>query len=215
MTKFNTKNIFILAGFLFISTLGMAQTQSLTIDASQMFTNFKFVNSDGTQDKDYISNVSGAYSLGYQYSFDFGLMINPRIGMRKAGATMMYDNSNYIWDLQYADFKLGLGYKYELGRFSPYFKASPYVAYLMTANQVLNNENYDLLENEELKPLDFGVFFQPGVHASLSDYISAYAEFNYMMGLNNIETNANGQEGFNKAMAVTLGLSFTITGSGE
>ena len=195
------------------SFIGSAQTKSLTIDASQVFTIFRFIDSDGVKDKEYTSNVSGAYSLGFLYKFDnIGLIIHPRLGMRKAGATLVYDNSNYMWDMQYADFRLGLGYQFDLGMFNPYIKIAPYAAYLLKANQVLNNENFDLKENGELKTMDFGLVALPGVHATLSDVISAYAEFNYLYGLGNIETSSSGQKGYNKAMAVTLGLAFTITG---
>ena len=37
----------------------------VTLDGAQVFSNFKFTNSDGVVDKSYASVASGGYSLGY------------------------------------------------------------------------------------------------------------------------------------------------------
>lgn len=203
-----------LAGFL-ATTAAMAQS-SLTIDASQLSSNFKFVDSQGVKDTSYLPTYTGAYSIGYQFATDGGILIRTKIGMRNAGATMIYDDANYLWDLQYADAKLGLGYMYDMGMFKPYLTVSGYYAYLLKANQTQGSMNYDMIKGGELQRADYGVLASPGVQVSLSDYISVYTEFSYLMGLQNIETQAfegadTIQEGFNRAYSLTLGLAFTIT----
>ncbi|WP_152425054.1 hypothetical protein [Nafulsella turpanensis] len=197
------------------ATTTMAQS-SLTLDASQLSSNFKFINSEGEADSEYNPTYTGAYSLGYQYATEGGFIARANVGMRNAGATMVYDDANYLWDLQYADAKLGAGYRYNPGRFSPYLIVSAYYAYLLKGNQVQGTSNHDLIKAGELQRRDYGVVVNPGVELSLSEYISVYTEFSYLMGLQNIEAKpVEGadavQQGYNRAFALTLGLAFTIT----
>lgn len=186
-----------------------AQT-GITVEASQMFTNFKFTDSEGNQDKEYTSNLSGAYHVGYRYDLDNGVVVQANVGMRTAGASLLYDNSNYNWDLQYVDVRLGVGYLYDMNGIKPYLMVSPYYGQLLKANQLLNNENFDLKASGELQTNDFGVFLSPGVQFDVSDYISVYSQFDYMMGLQNLETNTNGQQSQNVAMAISVGAVFAL-----
>lgn len=201
--------------FGFISTTAAMAQSSFTIDASQLASTFKFQDSQGTADTSYLPAYTGAYSLGYRYASEGGLLVRANIGMRKAGATMIYDDANYLWDLQYADFKLGAGYMYNSTRFKPYLTVSGYYAYLLKANQTQGSTNYDLIKAEDLQRNDFGIVVSPGVQLSLSEFISVYSEFSYVMGLQNIETqkvegSTSVQEGYNRAYSLTLGLAFTI-----
>jgi hypothetical protein len=189
--------------------MGFAQS-NVTIDASQVVSTFKFTDSTGTQDKSYSPVYSGAYSLGYRYASEGGLLIRAGLGMRKAGATMVYDNINYTWNLQYADIKVGAGYIYNKASFQPYLSVSPYYAMLLKANQSLNNENFDIINSKSLQKNDYGVFITPGLQFKASDAISVYTEFNYMMGLRNLETDS-GQKSYNRAYSFSLGVAFTIT----
>lgn len=185
---------------------------SLTIDGSQILSNFKFDDSQGTRDKVYNPIYTSAYSVGYRYATESGLMFRAALGMRKAGATMVYDAVNYAWNLQYADVKIGLGYVYNKPeRIHPYLSVSGYFAYLLKANQSINNENFDVLKSESINKMDYGVFITPGINIKINDNMSAYTEFNYMMGLANLETSTDGQKSNNAGMSLSLGLSFTIS----
>lgn len=202
--------------FGFISSTAVMAQSSLTLDASQLYSNFKFKDSQGTVDESYLPVYTGAYSIGYRFAADNGLLLRASIGMRKAGATMIYDDASYMWNLQYADGRMGLGYMFDLGRVKPYLTVSGYYGYLLKGTQTQNTVNYDLIKAEELQRTDFGAIASPGVSITLSDYISVYTEFGYMMGLKNIETQqAEGatvnQEGYNRAYSATLGVAFTIT----
>lgn len=184
---------------------------SLTIDASQVMSNFQFTDSTGQKnDTSYSVNYSGAYSLGYRYSTESGLIVSTSIGMRKGGATLVIDNSNYVWDLQYANFKLGAGYVYGEGRFKPYLMVSGYFALLLKANQRLNNENFDIIESGHIQKIDYGLHITPGVQFKISDDLTVYTEIGYLQGLSNIETSTSGQNSKNTAYTLTLGMSFTI-----
>lgn len=203
-----TIKLFVFAlGLSFLAGNVKAQS-SLTIDASQAYTNFSFTDSQGNQEKIYDGNFSGFYSVGYQYSQN--LLLRGNIGMRKAGATTVIDESNYSWDFQYFDVKLGVGYMYGESRFRPYLLVSPYYAFLVKANQTIDNEDFDIKELNVINNNDYGVFVSPGVQFTVSEFISAYSQFNYMRGLQNLEGGESTQESHNIGYSLTLGLSFSI-----
>ncbi len=192
-----------------LSKNAMAQS-SITIDASQVFSTFKFLDSQGNQDKNYSGIYSGAYSLGYRYTGEKGFMFRGSAGMRKAGSTLVYDAMNYTWNLQYLDVKLGIGWAFGKGRTKPYLSASPYYAFLLKATQVINNENFNVLNSKSISSSDYGVFITPGVQFKASDAITIYGELNYMLGLQNLEKDS-GEKSYNRAYSATLGVAFTIT----
>ncbi|TRX72594.1 outer membrane beta-barrel protein [Carboxylicivirga sp. M1479] len=197
--------ICLLAG---VSTASLAQ-HSVTVDVSQNITNFSFTNSAGEAIKDYNPAYSGSYALGYRYSMENGLFFPAKLGMRKAGASYIYDTSNYIWDLRYADARLGVGYNYSFGEFAVHASVSGYYAFLLKANQVINNEHYDIKESGQISNNDFGVFISPGVNYSVSEHISLFLDLNYMMGLQNLETSGE-QESANKLFGASVGVAFTL-----
>lgn len=201
----------------------------LLIDASQQVTNFRFMDSDGLLDKTYAPVYSGAYNIGYAYTFDFGLFLRGSVGMRQAGATMVYDAANYQWDLQYLNTKIGAGYQLDLGMFSPYIAVSGFYGFLLKANQRINNEDFDIIASESIIRHDVGTVFSPGVKVNISDAITVYGEFSFLKGLQNVEAESDGKTTFsyllgtknmvgdatgqvstNTAYAITLGLSFAI-----
>jgi hypothetical protein len=187
-----------------------AQTSAATLDASQVISNFKFTDSEGTKQKEYSPLYTSAYSLGYRYKMESGLLLRASVGMRNAGATLVYDESNYSWNLQYADIKLGVGYAYSLNKLDVYLTASPYYAFLLKGTQRLNNEDFDIKTSGAINKMDYGVIISPGVSFNASDYITIYGEINYLMGLSNLEPKTTGQKAQNVAFAPTLGIAFTI-----
>lgn len=191
-------------------TSSVSAQSAITFDATQLYSSFKFNDSDNLELNDEYSGVfTGAYTLGYRYTADFGLVVRTGIGMRKAGATLVYDESEYSWKLQYLNAKLGIGYMYKTKRVNPYFVAYGYYSHLLQGSQTLNNEHFNIVESELLKRSDYGLIFAPGVELKFSELLSSYLEFNYLMGLQNIETDA-GQTTKNYAYGVTLGLAFTF-----
>ncbi len=197
-------------GILLLNSAVKAQNQSnILIQASQNVTNFKFADSDGVVDKGYKPNYSGSYALGYRYDLEMGISFGAKLGMRKAGATYVFDNTNYTWDINYFDTRLFAGYHYSLGKLSAGIAFEGYYGKMLKANQRLNNEDFDILNTGMLNKGDFGVFISPGVRYTISDYISAYLDVNYMMGLANLETDES-QKSSNKLMGATLGLAFAI-----
>lgn len=198
-----------LALFFLLGNQGIAQS-SITIDASQYISNFAYELSDGTKDSEYSPVYGGGYSLGYSYALDMGVFLNGSLGMRPGGATLVVDNTNYQWDLQYGQISLGGGYAFDLGRIKPYLAIDAYYGFLLKANQRINNEDFDIRDSGSIETGDFGIYVSPGAQLAVSDDITVFAEYSYVLGLMNVETTTDGQDAKNRASALTLGLSFNI-----
>lgn len=195
---------------LLASNIAKAQNQSnILIQASQNITNFKFIGSDGVLDEGYLPNYSGSYALGYRYDMEMGVSGGVKLGMRKAGATYVFDNTNYSWNLDYFEARLFAGYHYSFDKLSAGIAFEGYFGMLLKANQRLNNEDFDIINTGAINKSDFGVLISPGINYKMSDYISAYLDINYMLGLANLESDET-QQSFNKLIGATLGLAFAI-----
>lgn len=211
------KKIIIILLFLgFITFTPTVNAQSgITIEASQLYASFNFTDASGTNlNSEYSGIFTGAYNAGYRHVLENGIMFRGGIGMRKAGANMTYDNMNYNWNLQYADARLGLGYMYKskrksAGSISPYLNVSGYYSYLLNGFQTINNEIFDIKKSKSINDMDYGVLITPGVQIGLSDAFSSYVEFNYLMGLQNLEKD-EGQITANYAYQLTLGFMFSF-----
>lgn len=200
--------LFILKGFIFINP---ATAQSnLNFEATQVFSTFKFSSNILDQDKTYSHSISGAYNIGYLYNDTSGVFVRGGLGMRKAGATSVYNNLNYTWEMQYCDAKVGIGYQTSKWRLNPYGALSFYYAYLLSGNQNMGQYNYDIVATKSMMPTDFGLFIGLGLKTALSDYISIYSEYNYILGLHNIETTA-GQNLYNRGFSINFGMSVNIS----
>ncbi|MES2287855.1 MAG: outer membrane beta-barrel protein [Bacteroidota bacterium] len=181
---------------------------NVTFDAGQVFSTFKYTDAQGEEEKDFSNNISGCFSLGYQYVLNNGLFIRANAGMRKAGASIVFDETNVKWNIQYADANLGLGYMLNKWRLKPYFSVSPYFGYMLKADQTIGPDTYDIMQNKSIKTTDYGLFFSPGFKIALSNLVSFYAEYKYILGLQNLEK--SDQKSFNRGFSINLGVSVAI-----
>lgn len=205
--NFNLLNFIFFSLPLFLTTSSIAQSR-VTFDAGQVFSNYKFIDAEGNTENKFTNNIGGCFSLGYQYALNNGLFIRANIGMRKAGASIIINETNVTWEVQYADANLGLGYMVNKWRVKPYISASPYFGYILNAHQTIGPDTYDIKKNKSMKTSDYGVFFSPGVKVDLSNVIAFYAEYKYILGLQNLESSE--QKSFNRGFSINLGISVTI-----
>ncbi len=202
------KAVFLLAPLLMVEHT-IAQS-SITFDAGQLFSKYKFIDSQGNdRSKDYSYNLSGTYNLGYQFAAQSGLFFRAGLGMKKMGSSLVYDELNYNWSSQYLSLNVGAGYILNKYRFKPYVSVTPFYSYLLKATQSTGTENYNIKQNNSIKKNDFGLQFIPGVKMTLSDFISVYTEFNYILGLQNIEKNP-AQKLYNRGFSINVGVAATI-----
>lgn len=205
------KRTILLLTVFFISLSGMAQESSLTIEASQLVSTFKFIDSDNNKlNSDYQSIFTGAYGIGYRNIFENNIMLKAGLGKRNGGANYVYDDANYSWRLEYAELKVGGGYMMKRRVFSPYAVLNVYYGHLLRGTQVLNNEEFNITESDILKKSDFGLIGNLGINFKISNFVSAYAEGLYLFGLSNIEEDSD-QTTSNRGYGISLGLSFNLT----
>ncbi|WP_223549876.1 MULTISPECIES: outer membrane beta-barrel protein [Aestuariivivens] len=205
------KRIILALTVAFISLSSIAQEPSFTIEASQLASTFKFVDSDNNKlNSDYQSIFTGAYGIGYRNIFENNIMLKAGLGKRNGGANYVYDNTNYSWRLEYAELKVGGGYMLKRRMFSPYAVLNAYYGHLLRGTQVLNNEEFNITESGILKKSDFGLIGNIGLNFKISNFISAYAEGLYLFGLSNIEEDS-GQTTANRSFGISLGLAFNLT----
>lgn len=205
------KRIILVLTLTFISLSSKAQEPSFTIEASQLVSDFKFVNSDNVkQNPDYQTVFTGSYGIGYRNIFRNNVIFKAGLGKRNGGANYVYDGMNYSWRLEYAEAKIGGGYILKRRVFSPYFVLNGYYGYLLRGTQILNNEEFNITKSGILKKSDFGIIGNIGLNFNISNFISAYAEGLYLYGLGNIEKDS-GQTSANRSYGITLGLSFNLT----
>ena len=190
---------------------GLLHAQSgITLEASQQYTTFKFTDSQGVRlNSEYSGLFTGSYGAGYRFISDGGFMAGGTVGMRKAGATLVYDNTSYSWNLQYVQAQMGVGFMLKKETVSPFLLVSGYFGYLLRGYQTINNENFNIRKQESLNFTDYGVLANPGAQLKINDAVSAYIELGYLMGIKNLEKDEN-QKATNLAYSATLGLSFTI-----
>ena len=182
---------------------------SLTIEAGQNFTTLSFTNELGEQNTDLNYNHSGSVALGYEYGLENGIYFNSKLGLRNGGASFVYDDFNYRWDLSYADIRLGVGYRFYFNKISLQFSTQAYYAYLYKAEQRLHNLNRDMLSAGSVEKQDIGIIFSPGIYYPLSENVNLGIDLMYMLGLTNIETDP-GQETYNRLLGGTLGLRIDL-----
>lgn len=208
----------ILSGFVF--TKPVAAQAYINLEGAQVFSTFKFSSKISDKDKIFTDNQAythttvSAFSLVYQYEDANGFFILAGVGMRKAGSALVQNNIDYIWKMQYADVKGGIGYQFNKWRIKPYEAVAPYYASLLNANQVMGLKNYDIKASKSIKNYDLGLFLALGFKATISKQISIFTEYNYILGLKNIETTTD-QYLYNRGFSIKLGVSLNITSSAK
>lgn len=208
----------ILSGFVF--TKPLAAQAYINLEGAQVFSTFKFSSEISDKDKIFTDNQAythttvSAFSLVYQYEDSNGFFVLAGVGMRKAGSALVFSNIDYIWKMQYADVKAGIGYQFNKWRIKPYEAVAPYYASLLNANQSIGQKSYDIKADKSVKSYDLGLFLALGFKATISKQISIFTEYNYILGLKNIETTTD-QYLYNRGFSIKLGLSLNITNSAK
>jgi hypothetical protein len=183
---------------------------TVTFDAGQTFSKFKYSDSQGAI-TDFTNNISGCFSVGYNYIGQNGIIIRSNAGMRKGGASLVYNETNVDWNLQYTDLNIGAGYSFNRWMVKPYVVVLPYVAYMLKGEQKIGDNTYNVIKNKTMSTLDYGVCFVPGLKVALTNTVAFYAEYKQILGLQNLEvTSTNNQKTFNRGFSVNLGVAISF-----
>jgi hypothetical protein len=186
----------------------------LSFDVGRMFSTFNYSEktnrSDNPLKNQHYSEVpSTTFGIDYKYINHKGLLLSGGLGLRKAGALMTDKQISCTWDLQYIDIKGGMGYQYNKSFLKPYVTILPYFAYLLNAKQTIGNDYYDIKTTRSIKNYDWGTFINLGCKFDVYHNISVFAEYNYNLGLNNIETEER-QYLYNRGFSLNAGLMLLL-----
>jgi hypothetical protein len=203
------KKILWIGSLLMVSTIAMTQPE-FTAEASQLFTSFKFTDSQGEKkNSDYQSLITGGYGIGMRYVTEGGFAFRAGVGLRNAGANLVYENTNYSWRMNYLDLKGGLGYMIQFKNVKPYLMVLGYYASMLRGTQTQNRETFNLVKSSLLSNRDFGLQINPGLNIKINSLVSSYIEFQYLWGLANLELN-KAQKSKNSALGLNLGFAFLL-----
>lgn len=202
------KHLFTLLLTLIVTVTSFGQNH-LLLSSGQNMTNFLFKDDQGTKDTSYNANFSSSFNLGYAFSLEQGVYFSTKLGLRRAGASYVYDDFNYNWNIMYSEYRLGVGYMYGFGKLNVHLSTEGYVAYALTANQRLFDVNRDMIAAGTIERLDYGLFASPGVGYNITESVTAELDLNYMYGLGNLETNTT-QTSQNTLYGLSVGLNIKL-----
>jgi hypothetical protein len=195
--------------FIFGCSSTVFSQNNLLIGSGHNLANFNFIDSSDVKDDGYAAKYSTSFNLGYAYNLENGMYFQTKIGVRNAGSNYVYDDFNYHWNINYAEYRLGLGYRYNFGSVDVHFATEGYVSYALSAEQRLHNVYRDMIKTQTIERLDYGLFLSPGVGYELTKKISLEIDLNYMLGLGNLDKN-EGQTAQNRLLGVNLGLNIKL-----
>lgn len=166
-----------LAGFLEVTA------QQFYLESGKTISKFVFENSQG-ENLDNLQSSSHTYiSLGYRQS-----IFNERLFWHASGNFSEYGSvgsdsnfDNYFeWDLTYLG--LGLGVDYEIfkpGSFTVYLKASAGAEILIQGTQTLNNQVFNLMDEEDFDSALYVFKGGLGVQYEISPLLSVFTQYMY------------------------------------
>jgi hypothetical protein len=186
---------------------------NVSIHYAQTFATFNFTDSKGNKDPDMRAHFRPSFGVNFSKVFQSGLFIRPELGFKNLGAVSDSYSQKLDWSLHYIDFNVALGGIKRIGSVAPFVGVSPYVSYLYDATQSVGSDEYDLLADEAIQQLDYGVNLFGGVKYLFTEAVSVYGEVRTTTGLMQLENNAEtgkNQKLYNRAVSFHFGISFNM-----
>jgi hypothetical protein len=174
---------------------------------------FKYTDSQGNKDPNIRYQFRPSFGLNYPKVFNSGVFIRPELGYKNFGAISLLNDQKVDWSLHYLDFNIGCGYQKHFGSVVPFAGIAPYFSYLFKGKETFGSTVYDLLGDNGLKRIDWGLNIFAGVKYQITKANSLFVEIRNVTGLWQLEKNSvNGQneKTYNRALSFHFGISFNI-----
>ena len=209
------KYIFLLPALFFLQPIfsqDSTGSSEVSIHFAQTYAKFNYSTTDGLTDENLKSDIKSSYGINYSKTFSNGIFIRPELGYSNLGATSILNDQKLDWSLHYVNLSFGGGYQLSLGKLNPHIGTSIYASYLYKASQSVGVYYYDLLESKTLKKSDFGITSFVGVKYAINDNIGLLLESRYLIGLNQLEINEEGDDEklYNRALSFHFGISVSL-----
>ncbi|MFZ4413648.1 MAG: outer membrane beta-barrel protein [Bacteroidales bacterium] len=195
-----------------ISIFTIQAQDKIGFSFGQVFSGFKFKDSQGNQDANLSSKINFACLIHYQKEFKSGIFIKPEISFNNLGAKSSFNHTNLDWDMHYLAINLNAGYIYNKYRFKPYTGIGFYYGYLYNANQLIGSDTYDLLETKAISASDMGLNLSLGVRYDYNYNSAVFLELRNSIGLKQLDNNLNGgsKELYNRFSTIQFGIIFNL-----
>ena len=174
------KHLFIIPLLCFV--LNFMSAQEVYLNVGRNFTSYDYTNSQGEENPNINPSNGASYSLGYIFKIrkKFGVATGLTLDQYNAtGGNYVY---NYSWDTNYLGLQ-GMA-KYTLlaaeketevdsasssckGRFAIHFNAGINLNHIISGEQKINGQTFDLTSEDEFK----GLFIKPGVGLDIQYFL--------------------------------------------
>lgn len=201
------KKIFLLA--LFFASIQSFSQSFVSFKYSQIYSKFHYRDRNGNPDESMKADMRTGYGIDFKKLVARNVYIGSELWYKNLGAVSYLNNQKLDWSLHYLDLNLGGGFVLNYLRIKPYVGASFYAGYLFKANQTIGVNYFNILDNNSIKKLDYGVNLNGGIQYAFSGVTAVFFEVMYSRGLKNIETNSE-EKLYNSALSFRFGLSFLI-----
>ena len=185
----------------------------LHLKSGKSFTSFMFKDSEGVKDKNLNYVFNNYFGISYDKYLNDRNIIRGEFAFREAGAQAIIDEVKYEWNFNYLDLNVAYLFKY-LGndRFGLHIGAAPTLGFLLTGEQSIGQQYFDVKKERAIKTVDFGINFLTNAQFKVADKISVLLEYRYGLGLLNIETDGNNPDQVtqNRSHFILAGLSFNL-----
>ena len=177
---------------------------------AQNISTLRFVDSEGNKD-DLDLAIKYGYALGYQFGFYDNFFADAWLGYNTRGANSTEGLQKLAWSLGYVNATANAGDRINLRRLLPHFGIGAYYGRLLTADQYIGSDYYDLMDSDVIHKNDVGAILFAGLEYKYSLDGAVFIRFSESVGLLNLETDKEAsQKMFNRTFAIQVGLFFSI-----
>jgi hypothetical protein len=206
------KNALLFVMLVMFGSFSMAQNH-FQVKSGKTFSTFLFRDSDKNKDEtlDYITNNF----LGLSYDFNLGNLhvLRPEVSYREGGARSVWNNRRLFWKLNYLDVNFAYMIKVlDFEKIKVYQGVAPGIGFLMSGEQYIGNDYFDVKASGSLRNLDFGVNFMANGKMKVFENVFLTIEYRYGLGIRQIESNKaqTAQVSRNRFHAAIFGLAVPL-----
>lgn len=195
---------------LLMATIGSAQ--QLYLEAGKIISSFDYKNSQGNELDNLHSTVHSYMSIGYQNQL-LAEKLYGTIGINYAGYGAIGSDDvvgNIMeWDVSYVGLSVGLSYDlFLIKKAAFYVNGAMSAAFLVRGTQRLNNQVFDLKNNEDFEGALINFSGGAGMSHPISENLSFYLQNIFGKSLN---TSSGNEELKIKSNTISFGLLINIS----
>lgn len=210
------KKLLFCLSFLMGASVHAQDTKCITqvnFNMGKTLSTFMYADANGNPNESLSTRSGASYSLNVGLQLGSKHLLKPELIYQEMGAKSSVNNTLNEWILNY--FGAGVGYYYTTLQKAA-FSLSPGVVvnanYMISGEQVIGNNRFNIVDQKLLKPLDVVSSVALNARFKVTDNMHVNFDYRYGFGLLDIE-NIEGDESEktrNTGHLASLGLSFNL-----